>query len=935
MNKTKKRNALIVILAACAATFVLTGALIFPARAARTESKADVFTVNTGKISVGKEIESKFFKGTAIGASDSGIYVSQENAMIDFSYNNAIYFETFDKTKPFIEFYALTGKENVSMIDNLTVTLTDADDPSNSVSLYAYTDYSNLVIYTRVRYNGLDRAVSGDTVRDGSYGVYYRNTGFNYGIKRSSTSPIEDWSPQNPAHPFSVSLDYEEKTIYIVTQNRGLPVYYSILDLDNPDHVGADSVWKGFKNGRGKVSVSASFLSDAYEGGVIIKSVAGSNVDGEFTNDASFPSPEIQFDKFTKEYSEELDGKTYLPDGAKGLSYKLPQVSAFDWYYGIGENVSVKIFCGDEEQNKEIIDGEFVPDKAGDYRVDYTATNPKTSATKSVFFKIDEEQIPISIYMKEDFGEAALNSEIYIPETDYYGGSGKIVKTERLFFNGTEIALKENRRTTIGKVGGTLTLLVECKPYSGETAVKSFSLEIKDDTVLIVSGMPKAVTAGLEVIFPEAEAFNGKTGEAADVKIYADGKLLSNDRKFAADGTKNDISVKYVATTALGSKEKEFSVAVVKSSGATPASYFLSDGSAVAEDGAKGVKISALSGDGRADFAFPVVTGPSDKKTYIILNAAGGANAFGYFDVILSDVSGKCADLFIRIAKDSKNSGKSVVRINGTGESYTIDGTLTENNSSITLYIENNVLYSTYSSVYVCELPGYDADLSYISYRFGEAKENSAVILSLLANQAMDKAAGKPWSDKTAPVLLFNKHFAKNTKVELGSTVNLPTAKAYDVLSDAGTVTVTVKAPDESVVTKKRDASEKISFVCGMIGEYSVIYEVSDGKNTETVVYTVKTYDNVSPSLKIFGRIAEEVVKGPKIVLPAAEAEDNADGKLAVYVSVRNLYDYAIIDTKPDKEVIFENCGVYEITYYAHDSNYNYTKYTFNVKVGK
>lgn len=935
MTKSKKRNLFIAILAAFAAAFVLTGALTFSARIAKAESKADVFTVNAGKLSVGKEIEDKFFRKTAIGESDNGIYISQKNAMIDFSYNNAIYFETFDKTRPFIEFYALTGKENVSMIDNLTVTLTDADEPSNTVSVYAYTDYSNYVIYTRVRYNGLDRAVSGETVRDGSYGIYYRNTGFNYGIKRSSTSPIEDWSTKNPAHPFSVSLDYEEKTVYIVTQNRGEPVYYPILDLDNPEHVGADAVWKGFKNGRGKVSVSASFLSDAYDGGVIIKSIAGSNVDGEFTDDASFPAPEIEFDKHTAEYSQVTDGKTYLPDGAKGFSYKIPQASAFDWYYGIGENVSVKIFRGDEEENKEIVGGEFVPDKAGDYRVDYTATNPKASSTKSVFFKIDEEQTPISIYMKEDFGSAALNSEIYIPETDYYGGSGKIIKTEKLFFNGTEIPLNENRTTTIGKVGGTLTLLVECQPYSGETAVKSFSLEIKDDTVLIVSGMPKAVTAGSEVILPEAEAFNGKTGEAADVKIYADGTLLSNDRKLSADGTKSEISVKYVATTALGSKEKEFSVAVVKSSGVTPASYFLSDGSAVVEDGAKGVKISALSGDGRADFAFPVVTGPSDKKTYIILNAAGGANAFGYFDVILSDVSGKCADFFIRIAKDAKNSGKSVIQINGTGESYTVDGTLTDDNSSITLYIENNVLYSTYSSVYVCDLPGYDADLSYISFRFGEAKDNSAVVLSLLANQSMDKAAGKPWSDKTAPVLLFGKQIAKNSEAELGSAVTMPAAEAYDVLSGAGTVTVTVKAPDGSVVVEKRDAKEKLSFVCGMIGGYSVIYEVSDGKNTETVVYTVKACDNVSPSLKIFGKIEEEVVKGTKITLPAAEAEDNADGKLAVYVLIRNLYNYTTIDTKPESEVVLEKCGVYEITYYAHDSNYNYTKYTFTVKVGK
>lgn len=926
------------LLALLTSVTVALGLMLARAENFEKDSKANVFTVNIGELKLGEVIPEKYYKNTVTGTCETGVLISQKNASVDFSYDNAINITNYTKNDPIIEFYALNGQEGVSMIDNLTVTITDAYDSANSVSVYAYTDYSNLVVYTRVRYNGLDRAVGETTIRDGSYGIYYRNTGFNYGFKPSSTSPYTIWSESYKVHPFSVAIDYDEMAVYVISQNGGSPITSRIIDLDNPAHVGAGSEWKGFTDGMAKVSVSAQFLSDTMPGGVIIKSVAGSNIDGEFTADAtSFPSPEITLDKTSISYFSEVESKTYLPNGTVGKEFRLPSPAGFDWYYGVCDNVNLSVYKVDGSAVSTGVDGLlFTPTEAGEYYVEYVASNEKNSSSKRVYFNIDQEQIPISIVTVGDYNTDALMSTVTVPETEFFGGSGKITKTEKLYYNGEEIAINPERTVYLNKVG-TLTLEVACTPYSGDVAKKCFTLIIEDDTVLNVAGVPRAVYAGKTVTLPDAHAYNSKTGEKATVKIFVDGQELSSDRTFEAPTDKKSFNVKYLAITDLGEKEKSFNVTVLPTVGQTPASFFLSDGSVDFTDSKDGLIISTSTEGAQADFAFPVITRYSSNKMYIVMSGIADKNNFEYLDIMLGDYDGKYNDIFIRVRKDPKNATQSIVSVSGTTEEYTISGTLTDPLSAMVLYISGNQLYYSYGSQYVCKLADYDAERSMVSFRFGGVTGEAGVTLTTLSNQAFVKKAGVPWRDQIAPVIAFPSNFEKYFNGNLGGLVELPKVTAYDVLQPTATVKITVLAPDGSTVlsTESANSIAENSFILERIGDYQIKYSVSDGKANSTITYKCTVVDNVTPTLEISGKIAELIPVGTTIKLPSATAKDNVDGSLKVYVQVRNLTDYTMVNTTAGQSVTFSKAGRYEITYYAFDGGYNYVRHVFSVSVGE
>ena len=81
-----------------------------------------------------------------------------------------------------------------------------------------------------------------------------------------------------------------------------------------------------------------------------------------------------------------------LPDGSVGVKFPIPEVRAFDWYYGNTENVSYKIINTDNQcdYTSEVINGNFIPSVSGNYQVIYSADNGKKISLQVYEFEILE-----------------------------------------------------------------------------------------------------------------------------------------------------------------------------------------------------------------------------------------------------------------------------------------------------------------------------------------------------------------------------------------------------------------------------------------------------------------------------------------------------------------------------------------------------------------
>ena len=913
-----------------AAFFTLAGLTAF---AAEAESKKNVFEISSGEIFLNFALDGKHYTATETGNSDSGILIKQKNGSVSFKYSNAVDFSDKTEKDPFIEFYSLIGRDK-STLDNVTVTLTDAEDPENYFSVYAYTDYANGVIYGRVRYNGLDRARSGDSYHDAAYGAYPRNAGFYYAIKRSAASDWQEWSETNKVHPLSISFDYRSKEVYLISQNGGVPIRYPVLDLDAAADVGSGQEWAGFKNGKAVISVTANFLNKNSDGGVIIKSIAGSNVGGEdFSDASSYPVPEITFDNESAGYIDNSSGVKRLPDGSVGNDYKIPDAKAFDWYFGNCENMTAEIFSEDGgEFSFDGKSGVFTPQQAGDYRVEYTASNGKQSSSETLYFKVTQNQAPMYIALKGDFTTGKLFTTVEVPETVVYGGSGSVEKVEKLFYNGRETELSDERTVYLSETG-SLVLSVTANVYSGKTAKKDFVLTVADCTVLNVSGVPRAVSDKAELILPEAQAYNSRTGEKAFTEITVDGKAYHEG--FIADLNDVKYDVEYSASTEYGTESKKFTVYVLPSTGVTPADFFVSESDVCFTDGRDGLIINTSENNACAEFVFSLVTGYSSDNMYITMKGVEGKTNFGYIDIVLEDVDGIYPDSYIRIYKNSDRTGQSVLYVGGSDNKYYTNGSFSDVNTSVGVYINGGAVYNASLYKKICDLPDYKAQRSYVTLRFGDVTGESEIIISNISNIGLNIVKGSPWQDRIAPVLLFEREFENDMRVVPGAEIIIPETTAFDVVSPTASAKLVVFAPSGDKILETQNLSAKNKFTCLETGIYQIIFEVSDGgKGVGTITYTCTVYDNVTPILTIEGNIAKTVKKGRTLVLPDAAATDDRDGELKVYVMVRHSADYLAQDCLPGQTIAFDRYGTYTVTYFAHDSSFNYVKYTFTVEVG-
>lgn len=884
------------------------------------------YAINSGKY---KDVT----KGTAI-------YTDGGSAQV--TYKHAIDFSDLKKEDSLLEFFVGYGAE-LAQVNGVTVTLTDTENAENTFTIY--THKSGKAIYARINYKGKSLGRSNESARpnytwDSKYGtVMY---GFSYDNTNSQGKATTD------VRPFSFSLDYENRIVYGVDYDgtTGKDIYRTILDLDDPLHVGSGFEWNGFEKGTAMMEVSVSF-AQAKSGCVYMRSVLGATLQGEFDEAESFPQPEI---KIATDADYIAEG---MPDAGVGVEYALPSASAFDWYFGHAERVQIDVYKKNGDAYSDLVaenvtSGVFTPTATGEYAIRYTATNGKNTSTSDLYFTTVEKLPSISIAQLEEFDLTTLgiNKIFTLPDVAAYGGSGKLSVKETLYYNGEEVALGEARNVLIDK-SGVLSLRVESQGYTGKTAVRYFTVEIPNETVLNVSGVPMAVISGYATQLPIATAYDSATGENVAVTVTVDGQPCA-DGLLYTEKTEGTVSVVY--TTADGTKTQPYSIPVIASEGVLPSNFlFTSAGVMEKADGSAGVTLSTSVDGSEAYWAYPVVTGYGSINGYVTLSGIAEKGNFDYVDVYFENYYMSSERAFLRVYREcSQGNTMTTLQVNGKGTEYYITGSIRDNSKPLQIYIDGNGnICNATTLVPICSL-GYKAEASKVSFKFGGVYGESAIVLRELSNQTLNASYNADedtysWTDKNQPVIAYAKAMEKTVNIISGQVVRLATAAAYDMCSSGATVELTVTSPSGEKVLSTTDLSKEWSFTATELGQYLVMYTATDvnRKSGSDILY-YNVIDNVTPVLTVSGSPKTQYKLGESFVAPRAAATDNVDGACKVTVYIRHLADWKLTELTPtvfedgrieDKTFVFYKTGEYELVYLTRDNSYNYTQYTFTITV--
>ena len=838
-----------------------------------------------------------------------------------------------DKTQnvPLVEMVIQPSKAGQKDMTGLFIEFVDAHDESNFISI-------------RVKYQDYDR--NKNRIRTKATGQTWVGYYYNY---RNSGMEVHDAQSHDDGGfigngTFLQSLnglkfedsiirfyfDYEKCSLYSqpdhLTSEDNSVVPWLVRDYDTIDEKmsAGQNPWRGFTTGEVYMRIYAAGLSGTARVGLL--NVDGDKLDGKYVDD--FEGPQIT--------AELPDGE--IPYAAVNKPYRIFEFDAKDSYTGV-KRYDPEVYFG--KTRVAVSDGTFTPDAEGVYTIKYKACDyygNETVETVEVEAKNQLDKLGLTfaseLPQKADFGK-----KITLPSVTGYGGAGGITTAVAVTCNGDDVPVEYGafRCTREGRylVRFTATDYVGTTTTITKTIVvgKTTKPVVDEDGVQLPPAFFVYETYDLGSYIAYAYNANGYKEVASVAEVIVDGKKIDlTDGTFTPDETlAGKIAlVRYVFTESEGNE----SVYEVEVPVADPQigyagfmrNYFTAYGDAEPTCGASGLSFGIPSGK-NGTIAFARKIDARYAKFYFVINGERFAKGFNSFKVTLKDSSDPSVTVTLTIENNS--SVYWAKTSDGKRAAFTVEP---NGNFSVIYDYETKSFVDSYGYtvglVTVCDngkpFEGFTSGSLYASFTVNGATDNQIVLLQI-ANQNINDTS----YDFIQPVITVNGYVSGNFAV--GSTVKLPTASAYDVLSVCGKVKVSVVCGKDTVLLNK-DASVEQSFVVEKYGVYQITYsaEADDMGGAAKVTRFVYCYDTVKPELVFDGTLPERVKSGTVIKLPSYEIRDNGDIS-KVSVSVYVCTPDGIMHTFNGKNFKFTGAGEYRIYYHVTDENENLNIYTFKV----
>lgn len=821
--------------------------------------------------------------------------------------------------------------------EKLTVRLTDVGNENNYIEYII--DSSNLVdgygMVSYVKAGACNRqygGYEGNTFHMRNYGCLVYHSFRGWGCLEGD--PAKKTVSETP---LTLAVDNASKKVYCGPYSSSWNKNNLVNDLDDEAHYKSDP-WEGFTGDEVSVTIKADSFSKS-EGVLLIKSFGGYNFAKDIVDNKA---PEINF---------EYDMTDKLPVADVGSSFQIIPFTAKD---NLDKEVKTNVWVNYINKNGKKItvenDGKsFMVDYAGTYELIYSAEDYSGNITEKRITIMAQDAAP-NIYVSID--EPLIEKEIYdfiqVPyasDVSVYGGSGT-VSVERAVYSPDKKLLDVKDVLELVEIGD-YKVVHTATDYFGNVGYGVVTVRVNGiDAPKFVEtpNFTDVLIKGFTYEFPKAFVVEtvGSSVISLPCKTYVNGEL--KDGAFTADG--EEVTIRYVAEGETGSVEWEDTISIVDTEkGKYKSSYFYTEDDMQIID-EKTYLNFVIADDARATF----INSLSAKNFSLSLEYVAENVNFSNMIFTLTDATNEELSATFYFSYDAAE-GKWFMQMNNSEQKIAY----AESKGILSFaYSASNMRIVDTSGEAIATIMAYDngkpfngfSDMLYFSIAFTGVSSESSINFTQLGNQALgyNKSSLDKAKDETKPIIVLDDVFL--LRQQLGTKALIPTAKAYDVLSQVVEFTITVEMNSQVIATGAAD--KPIDLMLDKAGYYSVTYYAKDSNNNNTMLpYMILVADDTAPTLTVKNTLKKTYKVGDKVKIPTYSATDN-DEKCYIQVMVllpdnemrllhysengqvtsllekdSNIYD---ADFKADANTfITSKKGKYVMRFVAYDDYYNYT----------
>ena len=858
------------------------------------------------------------------------------------NFNQVIDLNDFSAGESIFKMYVIPETLGYYNARTLKFRFTDIYDPDNYVDVYAsamqVAEPEKETNVTKFNTTYLLGGANGQVPT----GIEWRNTdGTLYTVHQANLfgflAPVSPYGYKNKQENvgkeyLELGFDLNEKTVTSTSSEGKSNV---VVDLD-AEYM--NTKWKGFTTGEVRLSVTArEYRTNKIPYRMIFTEIGGAELKG--TEDKEGPEITVDFG----EYEE-----NNLPEAFKGEEYPVFDFTAYDYFTEV-KSTSVKVFYDyNSSARKEatIKNGKFVPDRTGQYTIEYTATdyygneNKKTVEILSVLPK--KPALDIS---SERVTEVSAGDTVQIADVSASGGSGELKVTVVAKNGEHEAEITDGKFTA--DYAGEYTITYTAADFLGNTAEEEYKVTVKDDKkpeILDDACLPKYLLEGFEykVPVPTGLSYGAGTQKTNVTVRITDGngttECTTGRHTFKADQN-GKAEIKYIVTDKNGTTEKSYTLPVLtvkNGTGYDLSKYFYSD-TVTAEARQNDILLSAASGtkEQTVEFVNAVIT--DGLNLGVKVNSA--ENNFSSFSIYLTDAENENISIRLQFVKGADAGSDSYMIYNGD-DKLLIDPSfyndeeiaLTYSESDRNIHIVNAAAKIT-ETVSGETFEGFSGKKVYVRFVFEEVSGAASISVSKINSQLMSNYSG----DSVKPMVYIFGEYAK--KYSLNDTIPVLNALAGDVIDPSPDITVTLTDHNGEIVTSVNgvrlenvSAEEVLYFKAEKYGNYLLTYTATDEAGKTTTYYrAINVEDIVPPEIQVNGEIAETVKTGSDVAVPFASVTDNLDeAPMLLRILVLPDGSQTILSETADAfRAVYS--GVYKLRYIAWDSEGNFSMTEFTV----
>ncbi len=878
---------------------------------------------------------------TGHGANTKGLIVRLAKGDT-LTFSQLIDFSKLSPTTPLGEWFATPDSVGALDFAALTFTFTDAVDPSHYISFkttpYDARDRGVNTSYTTVAgdgqsFKGLDGSAYNSRGSSGTHSFVaqrHENDGW--------TGPLETLAPGK----FVMRMFYDTKTMEAFTSNwNGSPKHIAYLN----DLSVFESVWQGLPSGQARLTVTADdYMSKTAN--FVIKSV--------------YCIDDLSATRFDEKGAPELSiamSQDEMPTGEVGRAYKVPEVTAFDYYSGDCV-VSTKIYRDYASANPisvGLVNGAFTPTVAGWYTVEYSSVDMlgnEVYETRSVY--VSDDLGDITIAMPTLPSEVDLGTFVSTPVATYAGDCGLASLKITASLGDETIELKDG---FIPEKEGDWKITYTVTDYVGRVGTAEHVVTAKKTNVAQLMGaivLPKVFLSDSAYVLPQIYAKDYSTGvmetkpctvvvtDKNGDKTYKPGDTFTPS--VVVNGDKVKVSYQYNGQV-LQEKEVPTILAVEKAK-VSGRNYLYGTGFTSSFKDAEGnflddgIMVTADAESASCGWMF--ATKQLFEDLLIEFQGDKARTTFGALKITLVDVTDD--DVKVSLTITAKETGATIT----TGESSAEASTSIVTDGSYKVAYKNGRFYFNDVNIKAETtedgeaFEGFNSEFVYVYVDMLEAQEGSSYKLLSMARSNLSRRNLEVFKP-----IIQTKGDLKGER-GINEILEVYSAVAHDTFAPLSELTVTVMKPDGSIATDVDGVKlEKVSpdrsyFVqLSHYGNYKVVYDTVEtdwvGENKFSLVNTIFVIDAIRPQAVFLNATQTTAKVGDTLVMPDVAVRDNVSAVENISITrgvlCPNGKYWRFASNKNAIKCTQE--GDYVFSAYVYDERGNYTVIKHTITVTK